>query len=71
MKEQLLYFYRTAHQKPGRIIFYRDGVSEGQFREVCVEVVSRAVESELEGIFRWSRSREKCTDSNSDLSLKS
>jgi hypothetical protein len=32
-------------------------------------VVTRAVESESEGIFRWSRSRWKCTDS--DVSLKS
>ncbi|GFG40952.1 hypothetical protein Cfor_04697, partial [Coptotermes formosanus] len=48
MKEQLLYFYRTAHQKPGRIIFYRDGVSEGQFREVLqseVNAIRRACAS--------------------------
>jgi len=36
MKEHLLYFYKsTRQQKPDRIIFYRDGVSEGQFLEVC------------------------------------
>ncbi|KAG9326406.1 hypothetical protein KVV02_008026 [Mortierella alpina] len=27
-------FYQTCSEKPGRILFYRDGVSEGQFAEV-------------------------------------
>jgi eukaryotic translation initiation factor 2C len=35
MREQLMYFYKTTSHKPERIIFYRDGVSEGQFFEVC------------------------------------
>lgn len=35
MKEQLLYFKKATTFKPDRIIFYRDGVSEGQFCEVC------------------------------------
>ena len=39
MKQHLLYFYHDTKQKPERIIFYRDGVSEGQFREVFVKVV--------------------------------
>jgi len=40
MKKHLLYFYKsTRQQKPKRIIFYRDGVSEGQFLEVCFQDV--------------------------------
>jgi eukaryotic translation initiation factor 2C len=39
IRAHLLQFYRYTQQKPMRIIFYRDGVSEGQFHEVCVEVV--------------------------------
>nr|WDW26278.1 AGO-2 [Amrasca biguttula biguttula] len=34
MKEQLMFFFRKTGQKPLRIIFYRDGVSEGQFQQV-------------------------------------
>ena len=37
MKKLLLCFYQTNPQglnKPERLIFYRDGVSEGQFAEV-------------------------------------
>lgn len=34
VKELLIQFYRTTHFKPTRIIFYRDGVSEGQFSQV-------------------------------------
>ena len=34
IKEQLLFFYRTTRQKPLAILFYRDGVSEGQFKQV-------------------------------------
>jgi eukaryotic translation initiation factor 2C len=30
----LIKFYRSTHFKPHRIIFYRDGVSEGQFNQV-------------------------------------
>lgn len=32
--ELLKTFYQTCGQKPDRILFYRDGVSEGQFAEV-------------------------------------
>jgi hypothetical protein len=32
--EQLKAFYRATKRKPKRLIFYRDGVSEGQFAEV-------------------------------------
>lgn len=28
-------FFRQTRQKPERIVFYRDGVSEGQYAEVC------------------------------------
>lgn len=34
VKELLVQFYRSTRFKPTRIIFYRDGVSEGQFNQV-------------------------------------
>ena len=34
VKELLIQFYRSTRVKPYRIIFYRDGVSEGQFPQV-------------------------------------
>jgi len=34
VKELLIQFYRSTGFKPTRIIFYRDGVSEGQFAQV-------------------------------------
>lgn len=34
VKSLLISFYRVNNSKPSRIIFFRDGVSEGQFREV-------------------------------------
>lgn len=34
VRELLIQFYRSTKHKPMRIIFYRDGVSEGQFRQV-------------------------------------
>lgn len=34
MKTQLMFFYRKTNLKPKKIIFYRDGVSEGQFQQV-------------------------------------
>ncbi|KAL3222359.1 hypothetical protein MRX96_028457 [Rhipicephalus microplus] len=40
MKELLKAFYRATKHKPERIIFYRDGVSEGQFMEVRNREVS-------------------------------
>ena len=44
VKELLVDFYKaTRGQKPTRIIFYRDGVSEGQFDQVLVHEV-RAVQ---------------------------
>ncbi|KAL1138977.1 hypothetical protein AAG570_009038 [Ranatra chinensis] len=34
MREQLMFFYRETRFKPAAILFYRDGVSEGQFKTV-------------------------------------
>ncbi|XP_046490379.1 protein argonaute-2 [Neodiprion pinetum] len=34
VKEQLLFFYKSTGYQPQQIIFYRDGVSEGQFAQV-------------------------------------
>jgi eukaryotic translation initiation factor 2C len=34
VRELLIQFYHSTRHKPQRIIFYRDGVSEGQFRQV-------------------------------------
>ncbi|KAF7090396.1 hypothetical protein CFC21_093152 [Triticum aestivum] len=36
VRELLLSFHRSTGQKPQRIIFYRDGVSEGQFYQVLL-----------------------------------
>ncbi|KAI4334305.1 hypothetical protein L6164_019015 [Bauhinia variegata] len=36
IRELLLAFHRTTGLKPDRIIFYRDGVSEGQFSQVLL-----------------------------------
>jgi len=36
VRDLLMQFYRSTHFKPTRIIFYRDGVSEGQFMQVLV-----------------------------------
>ncbi|KAJ3084300.1 hypothetical protein HK102_000701 [Quaeritorhiza haematococci] len=38
--ELLRSFYQTTRTKPARILFYRDGVSEGQFAEVVREEVA-------------------------------
>eukprot|EP00258_Populus_trichocarpa_P042759 XP_024458778.1 protein argonaute MEL1 [Populus trichocarpa] len=36
IRELMIAFRRTTNQKPSRIIFYRDGVSEGQFSQVLL-----------------------------------
>ncbi|XP_070208150.1 protein argonaute-2-like isoform X2 [Littorina saxatilis] len=51
VRELLIQFYRSTRFKPTRIIFYRDGVSEGQFHASYVQVLSH----ELRAI------REACT----------
>lgn len=40
VKELLISFYRSTRFKPTRIIFYRDGVSEGQFSQVSMLLCS-------------------------------
>lgn len=34
VKELLMEFYKCTMFKPARIVFYRNGVSEGQFQQV-------------------------------------
>jgi eukaryotic translation initiation factor 2C len=34
MREHLLFFRKETQLKPERLIFFRDGVSEGQFAQV-------------------------------------
>ncbi|KAI7849000.1 Piwi domain-containing protein [Circinella umbellata] len=41
VKELLKNFYKTCGKKPDRILFYRDGVSEGQFAAVLQEEISQ------------------------------
>jgi len=41
VRELLIQFYKSTRYKPTRIIFYRDGVSEGQFRQVSSRLTSR------------------------------
>ncbi|CAK7343302.1 unnamed protein product [Dovyalis caffra] len=36
IRELMIAFRRTTNQKPSRIIFYRDGVSDGQFSQVLL-----------------------------------
>ena len=38
VRELLIQFYKSTRYKPARIIFYRDGVSEGQFSQVSCRV---------------------------------
>jgi eukaryotic translation initiation factor 2C len=38
IEKQLRYFRYKTNQKPDRIIFYRDGVGDGQFPEVCFKI---------------------------------
>ncbi|KAM5584348.1 hypothetical protein ABKV19_003957 [Rosa sericea] len=52
IRELLVAFYRQKRLKPSRIIFYRDGVSEGQFSQVLlheVDAIRRACASLEEG----------------------
>ncbi|KAK9695426.1 hypothetical protein K7432_012964 [Basidiobolus ranarum] len=51
VKELLLTFYRTCNQKPAQILFYRDGVSDGQFSQV--------LQAEVEAVRSACRSLEK------------
>lgn len=47
IKELLKTFYQSSGQKPERILFYRDGVSEGQFKAVLDNEV-QAIKGEKE-----------------------
>ena len=38
VRELLIQFYQATNHKPCRIIFYRDGVSEGQFNQVSTQM---------------------------------
>ncbi|PRQ33298.1 putative post-transcriptional gene silencing PAZ-Argonaute family [Rosa chinensis] len=52
IRELLVAFYRQKRLKPSRIIFYRDGVSEGQFSQVLLhelDAIRRACLSLEEG----------------------
>ncbi|RDD36036.1 Protein argonaute-2 [Trichoplax sp. H2] len=52
VKTMMLSFYRKLRRKPERIIFYRDGVSEGQFNDVIREeltAIEKACRSIEEG----------------------
>ena len=43
VRELLIQFYRSTRHKPVRIIFYRDGVSEGQFRQVRKNTAEKTI----------------------------
>ncbi|XVE59476.1 hypothetical protein DITRI_Ditri05aG0049100 [Diplodiscus trichospermus] len=52
IRELLVAFFRSTGQKPHRIIFYRDGVSEGQFSQVLLhemDAIRKACASLQEG----------------------
>ena len=36
VRDLMIEFYKATHFKPVRIVMYRDGVSEGQFNQVCI-----------------------------------
>ncbi|VEL26252.1 unnamed protein product [Protopolystoma xenopodis] len=40
VKDLLLQFYRSTRFKPTRVIYYRDGVSEGQFSNVSLSILT-------------------------------
>ena len=43
VRQLLLQFCGTTHRKPNRLIFYRDGVSDGQFPEVMRSEVPQVI----------------------------
>ena len=55
VRELLIQFYKSTRFKPTRIIFYRDGVSEGQFQQVGRLVISLSVVSGCLRVTRLSR----------------
>lgn len=38
VRELLIQFYKSTRFKPTRIIYYRDGISEGQFNQVMLVI---------------------------------
>ena len=40
MKELLIEFKNATNKKPGKILYYRDGVSEGQFIQTLTEEIA-------------------------------
>lgn len=40
VRELLIQFYKSTRFKPTRIIYYRDGISEGQFNQVIWSVIT-------------------------------
>jgi hypothetical protein len=49
MKQQLLFFRQQTNYKPERIIFFRDGVSEGQFAQVTLWTLTWSIEINTHG----------------------
>ncbi|KAF6204633.1 hypothetical protein GE061_018793 [Apolygus lucorum] len=49
MKDQLIFFYRRTGHKPEHILFYRDGVSEGQFKKV-LDIELQAIRRACKGV---------------------
>lgn len=39
VRELLIQFYKSTRFKPTRIIYYRDGISEGQFNQVMLVII--------------------------------
>lgn len=59
VRELLIQFYKSTRFKPTRIIFYRDGVSEGQFQQVgCRQLSSRPL------LIVWSQGGRQITGSS-------
>ncbi|CAG8640305.1 9527_t:CDS:10, partial [Ambispora leptoticha] len=54
VKDLLKTFYQTCGRKPDRILFYRDGVSEGQFQKILTDEIMaiRAACQSLESDYR-------------------
>ena len=40
MKELLIEFRNTSKRKPSKILYYRDGVSQGQFIQTLTEEIA-------------------------------
>ena len=40
VRDLMIEFYKSTHYKPVRVIMYRDGVSEGQFQQVRIRLLS-------------------------------